>query len=617
MKKFNNNDIYTMRKFLLLFTMLLASVAYGQGLSLPIDFESASPYTFTNFDGGAATVIANPGSAGINTSDSVAQMVKGPGGQPWGGAFLDLAAPIDFTTNKIFKVKVWSPRAGARLLLKVEDSNNPATNFEKEDTVSTASAWEELTFDYSSISTSNTYDRIVFIFDLGVAGDGSANFTFFFDDVQLTAGGGTTLTQVDLPITFDDPTVDYTVTDFGGNASQVVVDPTNPANMVCQSEKTAAAQLWAGTTASTANGLASAIPFTATETEMTVRVWSPDANIPVRLKVEDKTNPTISCETEAMTVTAGGWDTLVFDFSNEAAGTAALNIANTYDMVSIFFNFGTDGATAGAKTYYWDDVWFGMPTGVVLSQIDLPVTFEDSTVDYTMTDFGGNASQVVTDPTNANNTVAEVEKTAASQTWAGTTISTPLGFASAIPFTATDTKISVRVWSPTAGTPIRLKVEDASDPNISVETETNTTVASAWETLEFDFSNEVSGTSALDLNNTYDLASIFFNFGTDGATAGATTYYFDDVEFVTATGIAEGDISGLSYYPNPVQNRLNIRADQRIENVRVFNTLGQEVLNLTPNTQEVIADMANFKAGVYVFVATVDGKTQSFNILKQ
>ena len=91
---------------------------------------------------------------------------------------------------------------------------------------------------------------------------------------------------------------------------------------------------------------------------MTVRVYSPDAGIPVRLKVEDRTDNTISVETEATTTVANAWETLTFDFSVTVAGTAALNLANTYDKASIFFNFGTDGATAGDKTYLWEDLAF-------------------------------------------------------------------------------------------------------------------------------------------------------------------------------------------------------------------------------------------------------------------
>ena len=56
------------------------------------------------------------------------------------------------------------------------------------------------------------------------------------------------------------------------------------------------------------------------------------------------------------TTLANAWETLTFNFANQAAGTAALNLAFTYNKISIFFNFGTTGATAGAKTYYLDDI---------------------------------------------------------------------------------------------------------------------------------------------------------------------------------------------------------------------------------------------------------------------
>jgi hypothetical protein len=44
---------------------------------------------------------------------------------------------------------------------------------------------EDLTFDYSAINTANSYSKVVVIFDLGTQGDGSANFTFHFDDIRL------------------------------------------------------------------------------------------------------------------------------------------------------------------------------------------------------------------------------------------------------------------------------------------------------------------------------------------------------------------------------------------------------------------------------------------------
>ena len=82
-------------------------------------------------------------------------------------------------------MKVYSPRVGAKVLLKVENQANGGISYEKEMQTTTANAWEELVFDYSAINTANSYQKIVLIFDLGTPGDGSANFTWLFDDITL------------------------------------------------------------------------------------------------------------------------------------------------------------------------------------------------------------------------------------------------------------------------------------------------------------------------------------------------------------------------------------------------------------------------------------------------
>jgi hypothetical protein len=45
------------------------------------------------------------------------------------------------------------------------------------------------------------------------------------------------------------------------------------------------------------------------------------------LKVEDHNDNTHTVETEATVTTASGWQTLEFNFANQVAGTAALNLA--------------------------------------------------------------------------------------------------------------------------------------------------------------------------------------------------------------------------------------------------------------------------------------------------
>jgi hypothetical protein len=88
--------------------------------TLPLDFESSTTaYTFVDFDGGAVTKIANPDKTGVNTSATVAKMVKGAG-PVYAGSKIKMASAVDFSTKKLFKVKVWSPVAGKKLLLKFE-----------------------------------------------------------------------------------------------------------------------------------------------------------------------------------------------------------------------------------------------------------------------------------------------------------------------------------------------------------------------------------------------------------------------------------------------------------------------------------------------------------------
>ena len=152
------------------------------------------------------------------------------------------------------------------------------------------------------------------------------------------------------------------------------------------------------------------------------------------------------------------------------------------------------------------------------TQMTLPVTFQETNVAYNLVGFeGAEASSIVTDPTDAQNTVGRVIKSATAQFYAGTSITdvvnnVQVGFSTAIPFSATTKQMTVRVWSPDAGIPVRLKAEDHLDDSHKVETEAVTTVAGQWETLTFDFANPVSGTDPLNLDYVFDKATILFNF---------------------------------------------------------------------------------------------------------
>jgi hypothetical protein len=339
--------------------LLMVSIGYAQ--TLPINFETGvTTANFVNFDGGTGTVIPNPQSNGINTSATVAQIVRN-GGAIWAGSKMTLATNPNFSTGNVISMKVFSTApVGTVVKFKLEGNGDT----ERDALTTVSNAWETLTWDFTGEPAN--FSDLVFMFDFGNVGNGSATSTFLFDDIEQISGGS----QIDLPVTFEGTTINYATTDFGGTASSIVADPTNASNTVVKVIKTDQAATWAGTTIGTPAGFATDIPLTLTSSKMNVKVWSPTANTPVRLKVEDSGDATRTCETQTNTTVAGAWEVLEFDFTMEAAGTATLSagLANgwTYNMASIFFNFGTDGQTAGEQTYYFDEVRFGEAVGTAV-----------------------------------------------------------------------------------------------------------------------------------------------------------------------------------------------------------------------------------------------------------
>ena len=344
----------------------------------------------------------------------------------------------------------------------------------------------------------------------------SGGITFRVDNIKFVADSDAIpLSQIDLPVTFEDPTVDYTVIDFNGTSTTLVADPTDANNTVASTTKGAGAETFAGTVIGTGDGFANPIPFAAGATTMSVQVYSPRSGVPVLFKVENA-DGSVTSEVLVNTTVANAWETLTFDFS-----TVNIDVGVEYVRAIIFFDFGQGGDGA---TYLWDDVFFGVGVPPALAQVDLPVTFDDAGVDYTLIDFGDAASALDVDPDDANNTVVRTVKPAGAATFAGTVIGDGSGFANPIPFAPGRTTMQARVYSPAAGIPVLFKVENA-DASVFAEVLVNTTVANAWETLSFDLSQSTN--LALDLNVDYVQAIIFFDFG---ATGNDAVYLWDDVE---------------------------------------------------------------------------------------
>ena len=470
---------------------------------LPLTFQSSTiNYNWVNFDGGNTTVVNNPNSAGINTTTKVAKMVKGAG-QPWGGSLLTLSKNIDFSTNKIFRVKVFSPRAGAKMLLKVENSDNPGINFEKEVATTVANEWEYVYFDYSTINTAQSFNRLVVIWELGTTGDGSANFTFLMDDFELV--NSLPAPPLSLPLTFESATTNYNWLGFDGGDVTIQNNPN--AGGINNSAKVAkmvknAGQPWGGSFLT----LSGPINFSANKI-FRMKVYSPRAGAKVLLKVENSSNPGLNFEKETVVSMANNWEDLVFDFTG-------INTANSYDRIVLIFDLGTPGDGSSNFTFFFDDIRL-----TNTAPVSIPLNFEYP-VSYDWFGFDGGDMAVINNPQSGGiNTSAKVARMVknAGQPWGGSflTLSEP------IPFSLSKT-LRMKVYSPRAGAKVLLKVENSSNPGINFEREVTIGTANAWSDLTFDF-------SAINTANSYDRVVLIFDLGTPGDGSSNFTFLVDDI----------------------------------------------------------------------------------------
>ena len=351
-----------MKKILLIAIFLSFNTFNGQ-VNLPVDFENAQVTNedFINFNGGAGYVVYNPQIDDENTSESVGVIIR-DGRDIWAGSYLELEDYLDFSTNTTINMRVLSPYPGLMVKFKIEGDqgsfpSEPAT--ERDAYTTTTNQWEVLSWSFAG-EPSDTYRKLVLMFDFGNVGDGTADSTFYFDDIYQTDPSGG-LGQIDLPITYDDSSVYYSFIPFGDDSVEIELLETTSGNYG-KVVKSNIAESWAGVTLSNDTGLVNTIPVTSSNSKMYVHVNienTSTTNIPIRLKIENSNDPTQSVETEAFTTVTNQWEVLEFNFNNEATGTAALNENYPFDMVSIFFNFGSSGDNQ--TVYNFDNISFGSP----------------------------------------------------------------------------------------------------------------------------------------------------------------------------------------------------------------------------------------------------------------
>jgi hypothetical protein len=474
------------------------SISILNPLQLPIDFEDASlDYSFVDFGDVISTVVDNPDISDNNQSQRVGQSSKPANAEVWGGSYLELDEPIDFSSLVNLGVNVWSPQSGIIVKLKVENATNPDIFYESDLVVNSANAWEELNFDFSGADLTQEYHKVVIFFDFGNSG---TDATYYFDDIKLVQSDSEVFESFE-----DFEGAAPIFTEFGNIGSTQVISNPNPGGInntdnTAQLDNAVGSEVWGGTFFELTNQV---IDFAGVK-RIRFKSYSPFEGKVVKLKLENA-DASVTHEVDMTTSVANSWELLTYDFIDAPDAQ--------YTRVVVFYDFGNVG---DGSLYLFDEMEVGEGALVSTSPPTIIEDFEG--VEPAFIEFGGIEPPVVIpnpDASGINTTATAVSqlKTNGSQTWAGSffEVESPLDLNNY-------NNISVMTNVPSTGAVIKLKLENA-DASIVHEVDLLSSVSNEWEQLVYDFSDA----PAAD----YTRIVIFFDFGNPGDDS---IYYYDEFQ---------------------------------------------------------------------------------------
>jgi len=111
------------------------------------------------------------------------------------------------------------------------------------------------------------------------------------------------------------------------------------------------------------------------------------------------------------------------------------------------------------------------------------------------------------------------------------------------------------------------------------------------------------------------------------ATAG-TTYYIAaicnlrgynslTIDASLALSVNENQIEGFSFYPNPVQNELHLKAIHALETITIYNLMGQVVFQEKGMSTNTSINMETLTKGLYMMEVSSQGKKATYKVIKK
>ena len=89
------------------------------------------------------------------------------------------------------------------------------------------------------------------------------------------------------------------------------------------------------------------------------------------------------------------------------------------------------------------------------------------------------------------------------------------------------------------------------------------------------------------------------------------------VTVTVVLGAESFDVSKFSFYPNPVLDVLNLNYSQELSGIKIFNMIGQELINKSFNADKIQVDMSGLPEGNYFIEVRSLETTKMIKVIKK
>ncbi len=460
-------------------------------------FDGANPPVFEGFNGAETSAIAAGPAGGSGNAGKIIRL----GGEVWAGAKANVGVIPLTASNRTISARVYSPTAGVPMVLKLENAADAGINTgDLPATQPVVAGWQTLTWVVPEDKVAAQYSWVVMLPNLGTKASTSPGETYYFDDIKLVVPPA----PADVVLASFDGANPPVFEGFNGaETSAVAAGPAGGSGNAGKIIRLGG-EVWAGAKANVG-----VIPLTASNRTISARVYSPTAGVPMVLKLENAADAGINTgDIQATQAVVAGWQTLTWV-------VPADKVAAQYSWVVMLPNLGTKASASPGETYYFDDIKLlvpAAPTQTTLASFDetTPPAFEGFN--------GAETSAIAAGPAGGSGNAGKIIRLG-GEVWAGAKANVGV-----IPLTEARRTITARVHSTTAGVPMVLKLENATDAGINTgDLPATQPVVVGWQTLTW-------VVPANKVNAQYSWVVMLPNLGVKASASPGETYYFDDIK---------------------------------------------------------------------------------------